>query len=291
MFFPSRNPRILIVTPEVTYVPNGMSNIAHCLSAKAGGLGDVSAALVAALFEQGADIHIALPDYRAIFDDQLAPLLRRERKRLREVMPCERIHLAEDRAFFYLDHVYSSYYGENIKPALAFQREVINNIIPRVQPDLIHCNDWMTGLIPAASRQLGIPSLFTVHNIHNVKSALAVVEDRGIDVTPFWKLLYYDRLNSSYQEALEKSSIDFLTSGIFAAHFVNTVSPKFLAEIVEGRHDFVEPQVQSELGNKVLAGCGVGILNAPDPSYAPDQDKALAKNYTAATHTGGQTGE
>jgi hypothetical protein len=35
---------------------------------------------------------------------------------------------------------------DNIRIALAFQREVINRIISEVQPDLIHCYDWMTGL-------------------------------------------------------------------------------------------------------------------------------------------------
>ena len=40
------NPRILIVTPEVTYLPDDMGNIANYLKAKAGGLADVSAALV-----------------------------------------------------------------------------------------------------------------------------------------------------------------------------------------------------------------------------------------------------
>lgn len=39
-----RNPRILIVTPEVTYLPDHMGNIANYLKAKAGGLADVSAA-------------------------------------------------------------------------------------------------------------------------------------------------------------------------------------------------------------------------------------------------------
>ena len=48
------NPRILIITPEVTYLPNDMGNIANYLSAKAGGLADVSAALVNALFDEGA---------------------------------------------------------------------------------------------------------------------------------------------------------------------------------------------------------------------------------------------
>ena len=74
-------------------------------------------------------------------------------------MPDDHIHLARDRAFYYINRVYSAYGEENIKLALAFQREVISHVVPRVQPDLIHCNDWMTGLIPAMSRELGIPCL------------------------------------------------------------------------------------------------------------------------------------
>ncbi len=60
-------PRILIVTPEISYLPKGMGTLSNGFSAKAGGLADVSAALISALFEQGADVHVALPDYRSIF--------------------------------------------------------------------------------------------------------------------------------------------------------------------------------------------------------------------------------
>ena len=42
------NPRILIVTPEITYLPEGMGNLAGKMSAKAGGMADVSASLVCA---------------------------------------------------------------------------------------------------------------------------------------------------------------------------------------------------------------------------------------------------
>jgi starch synthase len=155
-------------------------------------------------------------------------------------MPDDRVHLAEDRAFFYLNRVYSAYGGENTKLSLAFQREVINNIVPRVQPDLIHCNDWMTGLIPAMARQMGIPCLFTIHNIHTVKATLAHIEDRGIDAAYFWQHLFYESFSATYEEAWDRNPVDFLASGVFGAHFVNTVSPRFLEEIVEGRHDFVE---------------------------------------------------
>ena len=131
------NPRVLIVTPEVTYLPDRMGGLATLFTAKAGGLADVSAALISALFDQGADVHVAIPDYRSIFVDKLAPVLKKETNRIRRKMPDDRIHLAEDRAFYYVNHVYSLYGEENIKLALAFQREVINNIVPSVQPDLI----------------------------------------------------------------------------------------------------------------------------------------------------------
>ena len=279
-----KNPRVLIITPEVTYLPDRMGNLANFLTAKAGGLADVTAALISALFHQGADVHVALPDYRSIFEDRLAPFLRKEQRTLRQVMPNDRVHLAEDRAFFYLNRVYSSYGGENIRISLAFQREVINNIVPRVRPDLIHCNDWMTGLIPAMAREMGIPCLFTIHNIHTVKATLANIEDRGIDAAYFWHHLYFTSYADEYESARETNQVDFLASGVFAAHFVNTVSQHFLDEIVKGRHNFVEHHLRNELTNKALAGCATGILNAPDPGFDPQQDPYLAACYGPDDH-------
>jgi starch synthase/alpha-amylase len=280
------NPRVLIVTPEITYLPDRMGSLAQFYTAKAGGLADVSAALIKALFDQGADVHVALPDYRAIFSDRLSPVLKKEVGRIRRQMPDDRIHLAEDRAFYYINRVYSIYGEDNLKLALAFHREVMNHILPRVQPDLIHCNDWMTGLLPAMARQMGIPCLFTIHNIHTVKASLGFIEDRGIDAAYFWQNLYYENMATHYEMARENIPVDFLTSGIFAAHFVNTVSPTFLQEIIEGRHDFVKWPIRQELVNKWEAGCATGILNAPDPGFDPAVDQDLKCNYGPRDHTG-----
>ena len=276
-----RKPKILIVTPEITYLPAGMGNLAQQLNAKAGGLADVSSSLVAALFEQGADVHVALPHYRKMFHIDVGRLMDAELRTYQARMPGDRIHYAEDRCFYYRDRVYSSNDEENPRLALAFQREVINNIIPTVQPDLIHCNDWMTGLIPAAARRLGIPSLFTVHNIHTHDLYLSQIEDRGIDAAEFWQYLYYKRTPFNYEETRGTNPVDALASGIFAAHFINTVSPTFLDEIVTGNHDFVPPAIRSEMICKRNSGCAVGILNAPDPSYDPETDTALPVNFSA----------
>jgi starch synthase len=282
------NPRILLVTPEVTYLPDGMGQFANGLNAKAGGLADVSAALINALYRRGADVHVALPDYRSIFSGSMAPIVKRELGKLRNSVPEERIHLAQDRAFFYLNHIYSENEFENVKISLVFQRDVINNIIPRVQPDLIHCNDWMTALIPAVARHLGIPCLFTIHNIHTVKCTLSEIEERGIDSALFWQNLYYENFPSNYENTRNSIPVDFLASGVFAAHFVNTVSPGFLEEMVEGRHGFVKNCMQQELANKNNAGCAMGILNAPDPSYHPSNDEVQPCKYSASNHALGK---
>ena len=282
------NPRVLIVTPEVTYLPSAMGNIADYVGAKAGGLADVSATLISALFEQGADVHVAIPEYRALYNPRLPQKLRRGIQSIRSLLPEERIHLAEDRSFFYLNHVYSSFDWENTKIAIAFQREVINNIIPAVQPDLIHCHDWMTGLIPAIARQAGIPCLFTIHNIYTVKCALSAIEDRGIDAAEFWEDLYFEWMPTYYEAIRDTYPVDFLASGIFAAHFVNTVSPTFLLEVAQGRHNFVPWYIQQELANKVQAECAVGILNAPDPACNPTHDPYIRYHYGPEGHDSGK---
>ncbi|GAG95358.1 unnamed protein product, partial [marine sediment metagenome] len=240
-------------------------------------------------FEQGADVHVALPDYRAIFSNGLAPVLKKELRRIHRKLPDDRIHLAEDRAFYYINRVYSAYGEENIKLALAFQREVISHIVPQVQPDLIHCNDWMTGLIPAMSRQMEIPCLFTIHNVHTVKTTLAYIEDRGIDAAEFWQNLYYENMATNYRSMRDTNPVDLLTSGIFSAHFVNVVSPTFLQEVVNGQHHFVEPYIREELTLKNNVGCAVGILNAPDPAFNPSTDENLKKKYNPENYVAWQS--
>ena len=278
-----KKPRILIVTPEITYLPEGMGNLAGQMSAKAGGMADVSASLVAALFDLGADVHVALPHYRRMFHEETAQLVAEELRVYKSRMPNERIHLAEDRCFYYRDHVYSKGDG-NAKLSLAFQREVINNIINTVQPDLIHCNDWMTGLIPAAARREGIPCLFTVHNIHTHKMTLAQVEDMGIDAAEFWGNLYYSRPPYNYEESRGSNPIDLQASGVFGAHYINTVSPTFLQEIVNGWHSFIPDSIRSEIRNKYYAGCAAGILNAPDPTDNPAIDDKIPFRYGPENH-------
>jgi len=62
-----QNPRILVVTPEITFVPHDMDPMSRFISARASGLGDVCAAQIHALYERGFDVHLAIPNYRNVF--------------------------------------------------------------------------------------------------------------------------------------------------------------------------------------------------------------------------------
>ncbi|MGJ8696084.1 MAG: glycogen synthase [Verrucomicrobiaceae bacterium] len=282
----TRKPRILVVTPEITYLPKGMGNLAQRLSAKAGGMADVSASLVNALNDQGADVHVALPNFRKMFQLEANNIFEAEYDKVNRSLPEQKIHLAQDRIFFHRSRVYSA--AENHNIALAFQREVINHIIPQVRPDLIHCNDWMTGLIPAVAKRYGIKSLFTCHNIHTEKLTLAAIEEKGIDAAEFWNHCYFLRPPHHYEETRNSNPVDLLTTGIFASDHVNSVSPTFLSEIVDGKHAFVPSHINHELWQKCQSGNASGILNAPDVGFDPQTDTHLEHHYNAKTHVKGK---
>ncbi|MDB4434261.1 glycogen/starch synthase, partial [Akkermansiaceae bacterium] len=103
-----KKPTILVVTPEITYLPKGMGNAAQRLSAKAGGMADVSASLVNALYEQGADVHVALPNFRRMFNLEEQNVYEAEYHEAEKALPEQHIHLAQDRIFFHRSRVYSA---------------------------------------------------------------------------------------------------------------------------------------------------------------------------------------
>ncbi len=277
----AKRPRILLVTPEVAYVPETMTADARRVHAKAGGLADISALLLDGLRKRGLDIFLAIPHYRTLFRDSGDPQSVR-------VNPGPRIFLTDDCRFYRRHEVYQGTHGEQTTTALAFQRDVITRIIPAVKPDIVHCNDWMTGLIPAAAAKMGIPSLFTLHNTHSEQTTLAELDNRGIPGADFWDLLYFDHFPQSHEESFWSNPVDLLASGILAATHVNTVSPSFLAELIQQRHDCLSAPISQLLAMKQESGRASGILNAPDSSFDPELDPHLTLRYGATSHIAGK---
>ena len=263
-----RRPRILIVTPELNGSAYLGRNGTPGPRAKAGGLADISTLLVDELSARGIDVRVAMPHFRNLFPD--GPLSRR-------------LHLCRDREFFYRRSVYDGSQEANRRAALAFQREVIQNIIPAVRPDVVHCHDWMTGLVPAAAKAMSIKSLFTVHNLHDEITTMAEAEDRGIDTARFWQNLHFGNYPHSYEESRNSNPVSMMASAIHASDHVNTVSPSFLQEMMDGRH-VAGWGLCDVLRGKHRYGAASGILNAPDPDCSPEQDGRIVQRYGAADH-------
>ncbi|MFH1982615.1 MAG: glycogen/starch synthase [Pseudomonadota bacterium] len=279
-----RTPRILVVTPEITSVPQGMGPGSRSISARAGGLGDICAAQIHALYARGLDVHLAMPDYRNVFKRNTHYPSAVESLNRWRGFPKSRIHLAQDRSFYYHPKLFQTIDGENIRIALAFQREVINRIIPEVQPDLIHCYDWMTGLIPAMARRHDIACLFTLYRLDSPRLLLSTIEEWGIDAASFWQQCFYARMPVNYQETRETNPVDLLTSGVFAASAVNTLSRSFLDAVTDDKSRHASVGLVTELKNKVRAGRLLAITPAPDLYFNPATDRALARPYGPDTH-------
>lgn len=274
-----RRLRVLIVTPEITALPDCLTRPSSRIVAKGGGLADVVASLVEALDLRNVDVHVALPHYRRMFGVELRSFECEDLRNYKRKLGDARVHLAEDRSFYYRDRVYSYQQQENPDASLAFQREVINHILPQVDPDIVHCHDWMTGLVPAAARRLGIPSVFTLHNIHTERICLAHMEHLGIDAPDFWQSLYYERYPVNYEESRDHNRVDLLASGLLASDYVNTVSPTFLDEIIQGSQGELPVELRCRLAGMREDGLARGILNDPHPSYDPASDPALVKAF------------
>ena len=273
----SAQSRILIVTPEVIFSPAGSGKNTDYMPTKSNGFADFPADLIIDLVKQGADVHIAQPDYRSVFLDSS----HKNHNMAPRKIPGSRVHLTEDRVFFYTNCPESNYPWENIRISLAFQREVINHILPQVQPDLIHCHGWMTGLIPAMARSLKIPCIFTFQNLETGKSPLSEIEDMGIDAAAFWQHLFFDRFPVNYEETRETNPADFLLSGIFAADYAGVASPVLLVKIGENLIRFPKAPLGKILSEKLAVGCH-GITNylAARTHYIDLYERLLRRSVT-----------
>lgn len=266
-----RKPRVLICTPEITELPEGMGNAANYIRAKGGGLGDISAGLIQHLHTDARfELHVVLPRYDAKIRD-LARITYREIDAMGRVLGRQGVHLVTDSAFSSLTDVYGEQEANpRIRRAEAFQRYIINDLMPRLEPDVVHCNDWMTGLVPAAARAAGIKSLFTLHNVFTELASQSDIDRSGIDVRRFREFLYFEGYPVDTAENWRNNGVDFTASAIHAADIVNTVSPTFLHEMVSGEFgDIVPAGVGHAMREKHAAGRTLGILNAPGDSDDP----------------------
>ena len=254
---------------------------------KVGGLGDVAGALPKALCRAGDDVRVILPYYGAI-----APELKEKCKFLTEFFfqnawrnqSCGIYEAEIDGVTYYLlenDYYFNrtQTYGEfDDGERFAYFSRAILECLPFIEfiPEIIHCNDWHTGLLPVLldtqfRDRPGYGNIRTVFTIHNIEFQgkydpyqLGNIFGLGEEVKP---LLYYD------------NSINLMKGAIECANRVTTVSERYAEEIMTPPKSCGLEHILQARAWKVS-----GIVNGIDTDlFDPATDKRIAANYTAET--------
>lgn len=259
--------------------------------AKAGGLGDVVGALPNELSKLGHEVKVFLPKYNTITD---AEYKLRHLPELGEI-PVQiagksyivRVYSSSQPGsnvvFYFVDcphyfcryEIYTNDKDEDERFIL-FSKSVIE-ILQRLQwaPDIIHCNDWPTGLIPLLLREnYGWDSLFrntaTVFTIHNIAYQGRFAKD------VFIKSEFDSKHALPGGIAEYHGDINFLKTAILTSDIINTVSETYARELLtpeygEGMNHYLSLRQNDFYG--ILNGVDYNIWN-------PKKDKNIPFNYS-----------
>lgn len=235
---------------------------------KVGGLADVSSALPKELKRLNVDVRIIIPYYTNIVINGL------QRTEIYLEDPFgEEIQIYETKdelsgvIIYLLKHpifLDEPYKGDLNAKFTMFNLLTANFILinKKWTPDIIHTNDWHTGLLPYLMRKhKEIKNIFTIHNIaFQGKMSIDHLKSLFIDV---------DELEISNNE------VNFMKIAIGFSDQITTVSEKYAEEILTREYSFgLDDDLQNH-SNKV-----VGILNGIDSSiYDPSGDEVLLVKY------------
>ncbi|UOA07935.1 glycogen synthase GlgA [Methylobacter sp. S3L5C] len=268
--------KILFVTSE-----------AHPLI-KTGGLADVCGSLPKALAELSQDIKLIIPNYQALKTSENVRFLcsiridNRNINILETRMPDSHVivWLVDYPAYFnYPGNPYVDELGEpwsnNAERFGLFCRIAVEMAMDRAnqgwKPDIVHCNDWQSGLVPALlSLESDRPStVFTIHNMAYQglfpASTAALLNLSG----QLW--------NPAGLEFHEMLS--FIKGGLVYADHITTVSPTYALEIQTPEFGYGLEGLLDH--RKEFLG---GIINGIDlDQWNPETDPLIAQNYTVAT--------
>jgi len=207
---------------------------------------------------------------------------------LRGAMPGGQVpvYLVEQDQYYDRDELYSvdgKDYIDNCERFVFFSRAVLEAIrLLDLQVDVLHANDWQTGLIPAylkieyhsVPRYQRIASLLTIHNLsYQGQFWHWDMLLTGLD----WKYFNWHQMEFH-------GNLNLLKTGMVFADSISTVSPRYAQEIQSSPLGCgLEGVLQYR--HEVLSG----ILNGIDPhEWDPATDPHLAANYAADTVSHGK---
>ena len=256
---------------------------------KTGGLADVVGALSPALAQLGHKVTVYTPRYRSTKLDSSHKVISSitvpfdDRYRFCSLIDGGvrngvQFYFVDYPPYFDREALYGTALGDyhdNAERFALFCRAVLESAKMLGAPDLFHCHDWQTALIPILLRTLyredpaysQTPCVFTIHNLGY----------QGLfppEVLPLL-MLPWDLFTMSKLEFYGK--VNFLKGAIEAADYITTVSKKYAQEIQTAEYGFGLEGVL-----RARAATVTGILNGVDyTEWDPATDSMIAANYSA----------
>lgn len=256
--------------------------------AKSGGLGDVIGSLPMELRKQGIDVRVILPLYQKIKENPSEGMVFQGAMDIQlswRSQYCGIFTLEHQGIpFYFLDNEQyfrrDAYYGyEDDGERFAFFAKAVCDVLPSLdfQPDILHCNEWQTALVPVFLRTqkqyqepfyAAMKTVFTIHNI----------EYQGkFDGSRLGELLGIDE---AYRGILDHDGgLNYMKGAIVTCDRLTTVSETYSQELL---YPFYGKGLEGIIGQE--QGKLSGILNGIDLQvYNPAKDKSLAQTYSART--------
>ena len=254
---------------------------------RTGGLGDVSQALPLALNKEKQDVRVIMPLYSAIKDVYRQTMVfvgskvvsLGWRQQYAGVFACEydgvKYYFIDNEYYFKRFGVYGHYDdGERF----AFFSKAVLEVLPLIDffPEIIHCNDWQTGLLPVYldayfrgdERLANVRTVLTIHNIEfqGAMDKSCISDVFGIPA-------------SHYAMAEYANNANMLKAGIEGAHAVTTVSKTYAEEILNPYYAYGLEDILKKRSYKIR-----GIVNGIDVDlYNPQKDVGLFAKFSAKT--------
>ncbi len=274
--------RVLIVSAEIAPF------------AKTGGLADVTAALGRYLARAGHDVQLLMPLYRSVAQSRRPLSFPARLEGLRTTLgprsfpysiataPMPKrdavVHFLASNELYDREGIYTQDSDEPLR--FAFLSHAALEFCQHLgwSPDVIHINDWHTGLLPLYLRtHFGWDRIFkdtrtllTIHNIgYQGVFGQAVVEQVSLG----------NERRLLHQEDLSAGKVNFLKTGILYADALTTVSETYAREIQQKEHGLGLEELLRSRSDALF-----GVVNGVDyDDWNPEVDTLIPHNYSADT--------
>ena len=259
--------------------------------AKTGGLADVAGSLPKALERLGCEVKLFIPKYYLINEKEFnlhynweigeIPVKISKHTRLvhvyQSIVPDSsvEIYFIDCPHYFHRDQIYTDGFDEDER-FIIFNRGVIETL-QRLKwaPDVIHCNDWQSGLIPLYLKEnyawdklfSSTSTLFTIHNI-GYQGRFSRLTAKSADIR---EDLFYPNSPIEYL-----GDFSFMKTAIMYSEIINTVSETYAKEILTPEFGAGMEDVLQQRKDDLF-----GILNGIDYSeWNSETDKFLHHHYS-----------